>query len=133
MTFPSPTHREIQPGSRYISLCMRAQLFSRVPLFETPWTPTRLLCAWDFPGKNPGVGCHFLLQRILLTWGLNQALLCLLHLQADSLPLRDLGSPKVSSSKFLKKLVNCVSSWKLERDRFNTRDMIDYFMQDLAL
>ena len=25
--------------------------------------PTRLLCLWDSPGKNPGVGCHFLLQR----------------------------------------------------------------------
>ena len=24
--------------------------------------PTRLLCPWDFPGKNPGVGCHFILQ-----------------------------------------------------------------------
>ena len=24
--------------------------------------PTRLLCSWDFPGKNTGVGCHFLLQ-----------------------------------------------------------------------
>ena len=24
--------------------------------------PTRLLCAWNFPGKNTGVGCHFLLQ-----------------------------------------------------------------------
>ena len=24
--------------------------------------PTRLLCLWDFPGKNTGVGCHFLLQ-----------------------------------------------------------------------
>ena len=22
----------------------------------------RLLCPWDFPGKNTGVGCHFLLQ-----------------------------------------------------------------------
>ena len=22
---------------------------------------TRLLCPWDFPGKNTGVGCHFLL------------------------------------------------------------------------
>ena len=26
------------------------------------WQPTRLLCPWDFPGKNTGVGCHFLLQ-----------------------------------------------------------------------
>ena len=24
--------------------------------------PTRFLCLWDFPGKNTGVGCHFLLQ-----------------------------------------------------------------------
>ena len=27
--------------------------------------PTRLLCPWDFPGKNTGVGCHFLLQGIV--------------------------------------------------------------------
>ena len=24
--------------------------------------PNRLLCPWDSPGKNTGVGCHFLLQ-----------------------------------------------------------------------
>ena len=24
--------------------------------------PTKLLCPWDFLGKNTGVGCHFLLQ-----------------------------------------------------------------------
>ena len=26
------------------------------------WQPTRLPCPWDPPGKNTGVGCHFLLQ-----------------------------------------------------------------------
>ena len=26
------------------------------------WQPTRLSCPWDSPGKNTGVGCHFLLQ-----------------------------------------------------------------------
>ena len=26
------------------------------------WQPTRLLCPWDSPRKNTGVGCHFLLQ-----------------------------------------------------------------------
>ena len=26
--------------------------------------PTKLLCPWDFPGRNTGVGCHFLLQKI---------------------------------------------------------------------
>ena len=26
--------------------------------------PTRVLCPWDSPGKNTGVGCHFILQRM---------------------------------------------------------------------
>ena len=33
-----------------------------------------LLCPWDFPGKNTGVGCYFLLQGIFLTHGLNPPL-----------------------------------------------------------
>ena len=33
--------------------------------------PTRLLCLWNSPGKNTGVGCHFFLQGIFLTQGLN--------------------------------------------------------------
>ena len=33
--------------------------------------PARLLCPWDFPGKNTAVGCHFLLQGIFQTQGLN--------------------------------------------------------------
>ena len=37
--------------------------------------PTRLLCPWDFPGKDTGVGCHFLLQGIFPTHGLNPGLL----------------------------------------------------------
>ena len=37
--------------------------FSRVRLCATPETaPTRLPRPWDSPGKNTGVGCHFLLQ-----------------------------------------------------------------------
>ena len=31
----------------------------------------RLLCPWDSPGKNIGVGCHFLLQGIFPTQELN--------------------------------------------------------------
>ena len=38
-------------------------------------SPTRLLHPWDFPGKNSGMSCHFLLQGIFLTQGLNQGLL----------------------------------------------------------
>ena len=43
--------------------------------------PARLLCPWDFPGKNTGVGCHFLLQGIFLTQGSSSSLLSLLHWQ----------------------------------------------------
>ena len=44
----------------------------------------------EFPSKNTGAGCHFLLQGIFLTQGSNPRLL---HWQADSLPLSHLGNP----------------------------------------
>ena len=40
-----------------------------------PHGPTRLLCPWGSPGKNTGVGCHFLFQGIFLTQGLNPGFL----------------------------------------------------------
>ena len=57
--------------------------------------PTRLLFPWDFPGKNTGVSCHFLLQGFFPTKGSNLCLLHLLHWQEDSLPLSHLGSPQI--------------------------------------
>ena len=47
----------------------------------------RLLCPWDSPGKDAGVGCHALSQGIFLTQGLSLLPLNLLHWQIDSLPL----------------------------------------------
>ena len=52
---------------------------------------TRLLCPWDVPSKNTGVGCHLLLRGIFLTQELNS---CLLHWQEDSLLLSHQGSPR---------------------------------------
>ena len=49
--------------------------------------PARLLGPWDFPGKNTGMGWHFLLQGIFPTQGSNPQFLCLLHWQVDSLPM----------------------------------------------
>ena len=54
---------------------------------QPPWTVAyRLLHPWDFPGKSTGVDCHFLLQGIFPTQGLNptlphcrQILYCLRH------------------------------------------------------
>ena len=37
--------------------------------------PARLLCPWDSPGKNTGVGCCFLLQSIFLTQESNPGVL----------------------------------------------------------
>ena len=50
---------------------------------------TRLLCPWDFPGKNTEMSCHFLLQGIFSTQGSNP---CLMYWQVDSLPPCYLGS-----------------------------------------
>ena len=48
--------------------------------------PARLLCPWDSPGKNTGVGCHFPLQGIFPTQGSNPGLLhCRLILYSLSL------------------------------------------------
>ena len=39
---------------------------TRVRLFGTPWTIAhQALCPWNFPGKNTGEGCLFLLQGIV--------------------------------------------------------------------
>ena len=52
--------------------------------------PARLLCLWDFPGKNTHVGCHFLFWGIFPTQRSN---LSLLHWQANSLLLSHLEAP----------------------------------------
>ena len=57
-----------------ISCCLVAKLFKS---FVTLWTlgPARVLCSWDFPGKNAAVNFHSLLQGIFPTQGLNPHLL----------------------------------------------------------
>ena len=80
-----------------LCVCVRARACACTQACLTlgdPWTvAARLLCPWDFPGKNTGVVCHFLLQGIFLTQGLNLSLLCLLHWQLDSLPPIPSGKP----------------------------------------
>ena len=54
--------------------------------------PSRLLCPWNSPGKNTGVGCHSFLQGIFPTQGSNPGLL---HCRQILYPLSLLGNPKV--------------------------------------
>ena len=64
----------------------------------------RLLCPWDSPGKNTGVGCHALLQGIFLTQASNLPLLRLLHWQVGSLPL---APPGRGHMKWNTKVLRC--------------------------
>ena len=52
--------------------------------------PARLLCPWDLPGKNTGVGCHPLVQGFFPTQGLS---LGLPHCRQTVSHLSHQGSP----------------------------------------
>ena len=41
-------------------------MLSCIRLFVTYGLSARIPCPWDFPDKNTGVGCHFLLQAIIM-------------------------------------------------------------------
>ena len=68
-------------------------------VWSDPWRPARLLCPWDSPGKNTGVGCHALLQGNFPTQELNPGLLGLLHWQVGSLPLAPPGKPVMDTQR----------------------------------
>ena len=57
-----------------------------------------LLCPWNPPGRNTGVGCYFLLQGIFPTQGSNMGLLhcrqMLYHLSHQGNPLEIQGNHK---------------------------------------
>ena len=82
--------RRLQTERVYVGCCCLVASVVDDSLWHHGLLPFRLLCPWDFPGKNIEVGCHFLLQGIFLTQGLN---LHLLHWQTESLPLSCQRSP----------------------------------------
>ena len=78
----------------HLLACLRVKLLPPCPTLCDPMDCSpRLLCPWDSPAMNTGVSCHFLLQGIFPIQGSNPCLLCLLHWQADSLPLVPPGRP----------------------------------------
>ena len=57
-----------------VCVCVRVRVYVQCVLscllFVTPWIVAHHSpCPWNFPGKNTGVGCHFLLQGIFPTQG----------------------------------------------------------------
>ena len=61
--------------SSFSVLCVRSRSVESNSLRPLGLQPTTLLCPWDSSGKNPGVGCHFLLQGIFPIQGSNLGLL----------------------------------------------------------
>ena len=87
---PSPEEsshpRVSQTAGRFFTVW--ASRFSSVWLFVNyEWHPAHLLCPWDSPGKNTGLGSHFLLQGIFPTQESNLSFLSLWHCGVGSLPL----------------------------------------------
>ena len=89
-------HRQTKPAKTLILgllLCLAltyCAVLSHSVVSDSLWPrglqPARLLCPWDSPGKNTGVGCHALLQGIFWAQGSNpglphrrQILYCLDH------------------------------------------------------
>ena len=68
-------------------------------LFFHKWglKPTRLLCPWNSPGKNTGVGSLSLLLGIFLTQALNRGLL---HCRQILYQLSYQGSPQIFINKY---------------------------------
>ena len=99
MFFSSLSSQNTCVSMMYLALfnlwvCVSVCVLSCVQLFVTPWTVAHQApCPGDSPGKNTGVGCHFLLQGIFQTQGLSPHLLPLLHWQAGSSPLAPPGKP----------------------------------------
>ena len=83
----------LQPAFQIEHACLPSCTLMSDALRSYGLQPTRLVCPWNFPGKYNGVSCHFLLQGIFLTQGLNPRLLLLLHGQSDSLLLEAPGKP----------------------------------------
>ena len=89
--------------------------------------PARLLCPWDFPGKNTGVGSDFLLQGIFLTQGSNpglcrQVLYCLATREA----LGKISALKKRSERLHASLSLCLYHVKI----VHSRNMLDNAKSD---
>ena len=75
----------IRPNSQFCELCHCCLVANHVWFFCDPVDlgiatyPTRLLCPWNFRGKNTGVGCYFFLQEIFITKGSSPCVSCVSH------------------------------------------------------
>ena len=105
------------------------------------WQPTRLPCPWDSPGKNTGVGCHFLLQCMKVKSEREVAQSCLTLSMDCSLPgssVHGIFQARVLEWDAIAFSVDWVSLWKIFlylrlRGKRVGRLSSSYFSQTLKL
>ena len=111
--------------SKVIKITKMSMLVAQLCLTLRPHgpKPTRLFRKWASPGKNTGVGCHFLLQGIFPTRGSNPGLLhckqILYQLSYEGRPYKDMSVTIIKICFYL------ILSWhyQLGRHKHNfTRD-----------
>ena len=81
------------PGKPTVTICA---VLSHSLVSDSLWShglrPARLLCPWDSPGKNPGVGCHALLQGS--SWPRDQTHVSYISCTGKLYHQHHLGSPE---------------------------------------
>ena len=110
---------------------VKRKSLSHIRLFATPWTvwATRLICPWNSPGRNTGMGSHSLLQGVFPTQGSD---LGLLHCRQIIYHLSHQGSPysKLKTHTDWKwgdsKHISCKQKWQESRDRNTHSEKIDF-------
>ena len=95
LPIPLPLH---SPCPIYTSMHVRAELGM------TPWGPMNCSlpgssCPWDSPGKNTGMGFHFLLQGIFQTQGSNPSLFVSPALAGEFFTTVPMGKARPSAKK----------------------------------
>ena len=82
---------------------------------------TKILCPWDFPGKNTGNGCHFLLRGLFPTQGLNsetpncrQILYCLNHQKSLSFQIDSKNQGALICNLLIKKKKACMHTKSIQ-------------------
>ena len=113
-------HHYAIPYMRSTEACYVNKTFVEALGYELPevltWdcSPARLLCPWNFSGKNIGVGCHSFLQGIFLTQGIE---LGSPTLNVDSLPSEPSGKTTITSTK-----------WTIFPNLKNTTSYLNYLL-----
>ena len=93
----------ISQSCHQVERCGQCQSLSRVCLPHPGLQLTRILCPWNFPSKNTGVGCHFLLQGSFHTQGSNPGLL---HCMQVLYHLSHQGRWKVGGENYVPRMLN---------------------------